>query len=222
MIEQLKLDDYILLKEFMKTIGDDAFRSGHFKRFKKHEFLAHKGNSIYRCFFILDGELSVYNEFDNGKIYNIEQIRAGMIVGEMEIVAKIDVFSATVVANTDVLVYSFTKESYHEWMNQSSEFIAQANIRLASMLCQISTTHGENIVYSSREVLARLLIRMYGTQPKATLILNDTRKDLSEKTGLSIRSINRVIRWFLDQNYLEISKGKILLNPKYIERLKSI
>lgn len=217
---QKTVKKYPLIQKLFSSLEDVILQQCLLMTYHKNDFLCHKGTPITKCQLILSGHLSVYNEFENGKIYNIEDIHDGMIIGEMEISAHFKTYTASVAANTDTDVLVFPVSVYQHLMNTSLPFIQGVNTRLGSMLCQLSNSHGENLVYPAKDIIARFLIRTAEEANSDPCVIKETREAISEKTGLSLRSVQRAIKSFADRGMITLDKGKINVTKVQINALK--
>lgn len=208
-----------LFRPILDSVHHEGVDFLRIKHFTKNEFLCHKGHEVNHCLFILSGDLSVVNEFDNGKTYNFETISKGLMIGEMELAAASPYYSASVIANSNTTVVEVPNDIYQQWSNYP-EFVKQSQQRLASMLCSISASHGETLVYNAHQLMLRFFIRSFEEQSLEVFTCQDTRDVIAEKTGLSLRSVNRAIKSLADQKLITISQGKVQLRDFQVKQMK--
>ncbi|MFF0826188.1 helix-turn-helix domain-containing protein [Brevibacillus sp. NPDC003440] len=69
--------------------------------------------------------------------------------------------------------------------------------------------------------MASLLIQLAqeNTVDKKAAIIPLKRQHMAERLGISIRSVNRVIKRLRENHYLSIAKGKIVIEPEQLRRL---
>lgn len=219
-IDPLFLED-TYLNNFFKKVDYAHADKCKIVTYAPKEFLAIRGFKADRCILVISGKLRVYNQFMNGKNYVLEDISQGAIIGEMEAVCAWPEYTSTVEAATEAKGLLFSNEIYMSWLTKNHEFALGSAKRLGKMMCNASNSKGENLVFSSTLSLALLLRRYYveNSGKDGSVIVNETRSELSEKSGNSIRTVNRSIKTLIGLGLITIRKGKIWIDKNSFAKL---
>ena len=197
----------------------EALEQCQMKNLKSGTILAHKYEPIAWCYFMISGECSAYNEFENGRHYMISHFGRGIMVGEMEAIAGVEHYLHAVYIEKNGTAIAIPREVHARWMKRYPAFSRSAAERLANMLCTQSWTGGETKILRANELVGRFLMRLYRAEDKAALIVSDTRERLSDKLGISVRTLNRVVASFDQKGWIQLRKGKITLDAVQYKRL---
>lgn len=219
-IDPLFLEDEYL-NYFFKKVNYAHTDKCKITTYAPKELLAIRGFKAEKCILVLSGKLRVYNQFINGKNYVLEDISQGAVIGEMEAAGKWGEYTSTVEAATEAKGLVFPHEVYISWLMNSHEFAVDAAMRLGRMMCNSSSFKGENLVFSSGLSIAMLLRRYYveNVGKDGNVIVNETRNQLSEKSGTSLRTVNRSIKTLINLGIITIRKGKIFMDKDSFSKL---
>ncbi|MGK5508354.1 Crp/Fnr family transcriptional regulator [Brevibacillus formosus] len=115
-----------------------------------------------------------------------------------------------------------SREDFLTCFEDSHAFAKELARTIANKIHHRSSKIGENIFYPVLYNMTTLLIQLaqeYKVDNKAGIIPLK-RQHLAERLGISIRSVNRAIKRLRENHYLSIAKGKIVIEPEQLLRLK--
>lgn len=209
------------LRNFFELVNFDDIDACSYEYINPKATLLRSGDPTSFIWFLVQGEMWAFNHFLNGKKYSTERIIPGDVIGEMEIVAKYPKYISTVTAVSLCLVVKVPSEIYVRWMSTHPRFALSAAYRFASSLCRNATLVGVNNMLTAYESVGMLLCNLYHERNKDNkpLLLAETRQDLADQSGVSVRSVNRVIAKLLEDQHLKLKRGKILMT---VESYQSI
>lgn len=218
---QAILKQYPAADALFRFCEDADIEQCRIQKLRAGNMLAHKYEPIEACHFIVSGECSAYNEFENGRHYMVSHFGHGMMIGEMELVAGLTHYLHSVHIEKKGWAIAIPAAIHAKWMNIHHTFARSAAERLAVMLCAQSWTSGEAKIFRADERVARFLMRAChaADESQTDLILSDTREQLSDKLGMSVRTLNRTLAAFSQRGWIQIKKGKITLDAAHYARL---
>ncbi len=214
------INNDIAIKEFFDMIQHNYVDNCHIKKYNAKSIVVKKHEPVLCCYYIVSGELKVYNEFFNGKNYIFDKIAKGQIIGEMEVLASESNYTSTVECNTNCTLIVFPKTVYEYWLNTYHNFAIECAKRIGKMIYNTAVKTGETVVYSSSHIIASILVNQYQNSDEDFVKIKDTRQVLSEKSGLSLRTVNRIIHKFNKIDYITLEKGKICISQQNYDKLK--
>lgn len=180
-------------------------------------------------FFVVNGITAVYHYIENGEQFRYYYICKNDVIGysdKKDTTSEYHSFS--VKATTDVVLLKISKELLTEILNDYPQFEYKIFNRIIVRLHDSLKTQIECKKYNSNINIVSYLIYSYGiyhtlydSNYTGHVVINETRSNISDFTGISIRSINNTIDLLKTLNCISIIKGKVNINTKEFELLKS-
>ncbi|KNF07561.1 cAMP-binding protein [Gottschalkia purinilytica] len=170
---------------------------------------------------ICKGEVRIINEFENGNIYVIEKNKAIDFIGEVTALSDKKKTSVTTEAVTTCTIIQLPITDFFKWIELDNNFLLIISKRVANKLYNSSYVRGVELFYSASHLIIDFLINYVdqNTNKKDQIIVALTRQEISEKLGVTIRTVNRAIKKLKDENLISINKGKIYINNNQYEQL---
>ena len=153
-------------------------------------------------YIIRKGKVKVYSLTHTGVKY-LERIYCeNDLFGELEVFADKPILNY-VEALEPCDAIKISKESFLEWIKSDSEFSLYVHVQLSKKMYHTSINSKANIAYSLKY---RLLFFLWKFLDEHNL--DTVHKDiLVEGVGSNIRSVNRIIKELVDENFVEYNKG---------------
>ena len=153
-------------------------------------------------YIIRKGKVKVYSLTHTGVKY-LERIYCeNDLFGELEVFADKPILNY-VEAIEPCEAIKISKESFLEWIKSDSEFSLYVHVQLSKKMYHTSINSKANIAYSLKY---RLLFFLWKFLDEHNL--DTVHKDiLVEGVGSNIRSVNRIIKELVDENFVEYNKG---------------
>lgn len=172
--EQQKRKENIIIKQYVK--GQKLF----FQNEKAMKVLLVK-EGITKCFFTED----------NDKQYILEFLGRGEIIGEIEFIRKI-VCLCNIEAMTDVTVYAISPDYFSELIKYDLKLNNMLLDVFAERIINTSSRASYQQLYSIEHSLGKLL-KLQSKQE-----INISKEDMASYLGVTVRSLNRILKSFLD------------------------
>ena len=173
--------------------------------------IVRKDDDLTSFSIICKGKVRIINEFDNGNVYLIEQNQAIDFIGEVTALAGERKTSVTIEAITNCIIIQMSLKDFYKWIEADNNFLLMISKGVASKLYTSSYTKGVELFYPAIHLLVDFLIDYSGKdinkKDKAIVLL--TRQQISEKLGVTVKTVNRTIKRLKDEDMISVSKGKI-------------
>ncbi|SFE07771.1 cAMP-binding domain of CRP or a regulatory subunit of cAMP-dependent protein kinases [Chitinophaga sp. CF118] len=124
---------------------------------------------------------------DNGKDYILEFLGEGEIVGEIEAIRNQRAI-CSVEALTPVSIYTMSNVQFMHFVKTMPDFSAVIVELLATRVSNSSIKGARQQLYTLSQILPQLLSALNAQQ------ITFTKQDLSEYMGISVRSLNRLLK----------------------------
>ena len=180
------------------------------------------GADCTHIFIILSGKVTGVEWPMHERPYPFKDFGPGDFFGEIECFAGLTQYRISIITSTRCRVLSIPADVYMEWMRMDVDALflrAQENMR------RLITQTAEARKYLFMEGKDRLmvhLIRKYEQHmpPPRLLELRQTRPQLAEEIGFSIKTLNRSIQKLEELGLIWLQRGKIVLPREGYLRMK--
>ena len=195
------------------TVTDDfQTESGAIKKdFLKGEIIVEEGSNALFFFYLLEGELSVFNYAEDGKEFIQHKVKPNNFFGEPAVLLEKSFPGTVKVTSNKAIILKIENKKFIAYLlnhpQQMLEFtksVAQKSI--------IKTNSLRNLIFLNPE--DRLLrnfsdLKKADGKPDQKFLIDMTRQDLANLTGLRIETVIRTIKKMERENKLTIQRGKI-------------
>ncbi|MDR2283432.1 MAG: Crp/Fnr family transcriptional regulator [Sphingobacterium sp.] len=157
------------------------------KHYVKGERLLTQSEKATKLFFVMAGITKCFFTEENGKSYILEFLGKGEVIGEIELIRDISCL-CTVEAMTDVTVYAITPNYFSRLLQQD---IGLSNLLLevfAERIVNTASRASYQQLYTIEHSLKKLL------ELEARQEIRIPKEDIASYLGVSIRSLNRVLK----------------------------
>lgn len=181
--------------------------------YKNKEIICTQDEAVRNLIFLLEGKIRVVNSHHNGKRVEMASITAPYILGEMELLSQSPGYVSSVEACGPVKCVQISKEDYYDCLSNDNKFTNNVLKRMSRMLCQSSRRAAFDLISSNEGVLINYFLRLMEENKNMNefCLKNHTRVVLSERTGISQRTLNRLLANFQKEGYIKIVSGKVCL-----------
>jgi CRP-like cAMP-binding protein len=149
--------------------------------------LIHQDEQLSNVYIIRSGIAKCFITEDNGKDYILEFLGEGEVLGEIEAIRKQKTI-CSVEAVTPLAVYIMSNVQFLELLRTMPDFNAIMLELLATRVANSSIKSARQQLYTLSEILPQLLSMLDAQK------ITFTKQDLAEYMGISIRSLNRLLK----------------------------
>lgn len=199
------------LRDFTGRIPEELDGQFQLRTYPAHTLIHQKDSPLERIGVLLRGTFRVVNEFENGNVFMIETNDAVSFIGEVTLLAEAATTSVTIETVTDCLVAFLPVETFDRWLRQDIGLLRAVSRHVAAKLYCSSYSRGERLFYSAKYVLLKYLVRQaeeQGVRTAGQVVLNKTRRQISEEVGMAEKTINRTLAQLVKDGVLSIQRGK--------------
>lgn len=182
------------------------------------------GDKCSNIYIILSGKVTGIDWPINERAYSFKDFGPGDFFGEIECFADLANYRISVVTVTRCKVLVIPAPFYMEWIRNDVEALySRAKVNMRRLITQ--TTDARRYLFlEAKERLVLYLIRKYEQrQPNdksVELNLSQTRNQLAEEIGFSIKTLNRNIKILEEMGFIHMNKGKISITEDSYHEMK--
>lgn len=183
------------------------------KQFDAGDPILKQGETVHRIFVIKEGITKCYISEENGKDFIFEFLGKGEIIGEIEFLRNINCL-CTIDAVSSVSVYSLSTSYFKKLLHENPELNTLLLNELADRI--INTCRRSS--YQQLYTLEYGLLKLFELQLAEQMTI--TKEDMAAYLGITIRSLNRVIKELKAKLSDENNFGKLKSIVHYTVLLK--
>ena len=188
----------------------------------EEETLIEAGERCSNIYIILSGRVTGIEWPMKERPYFFKDYSPGDFFGEIEYFAGLTNYRISVVTVSRCRVAVIPVVYYMEWLQNDVEALylrTQENMR---RLIEQTADARKYLFIEGRERLLMHLIRKYEQKqpPKKLLELKQSREQLSEEIGFSVKTLNRNIKRLKEEDFIQIKKGKIVIGEEGYLQMK--
>lgn len=167
---------------------------------------------INTIWILLLGQVKALEEYTTGDIYTFKKFPAPEVFGEMEVLADINKFRATLVTETECVFLNIPVDDYQDLLKNNSQYLyKRTNIILKRVLDEQKHMR-MFLMIKSIDRIKIYLIQQYQLNAKDYFcVLKITRQQMAEETGYAVKTVNRVIKKLEEEDLLKIEGQRIII-----------
>lgn len=212
------------LKELFQDELDQYMEESNIVYLKEGVRFVTSRDKIKKVWVLLAGTVHVLEEYRTGMAYIFQENRSPSVFGEMEVLADIEFFMASLIAKTTCLCLTIPVPIYLQCLRKQPMLLykrAQINLK---MLLENGHDNRMYLQLRSLERLKLYFIKNYEVKNSEEIcILRVTHQQIADETGYSIKTVLRGVNKLKEQGYLSVQGQKIrITQDQYKNMLHSI
>ena len=180
--------------------------------FKKKDTLFREDQKATNLYYLLEGEIKIYNNDSEGKEFLISTVSNHTFLGEPPFLLGERYPANAIVTSETAKVFCFNEELFQKFMIDNPELLFQFTKEIARKAYE-KTMKLKSIVHlcPHERILQYLKIhkRNLGIEPEDKTIIDVTRKEMANSTGLAIETVIRTVKKMEREEKLQLINHKI-------------
>jgi CRP-like cAMP-binding protein len=179
------------------------------KKYNKGSLIANEGSKSLYFYYLIEGELSVYNFTPEGKEFLQHKVKEKNFFGEPAVLLEKPFPGNVEVISEQAEILKIKRENFLQYLKNNPDWCLEFTKSIAEKSI-IKSNSLKNIVFLNPEdrIIKQFNDYKEGTEQK--MVIELTRKELSNMTGLRIETIIRTIKKMEKEGKLEIKNGKVV------------
>ena len=189
---------------------------------EKNDTLLRKGEPIANVYVVINGIFSIEEPAYTGDVYSFTKIKSNSLLGELEVLMNDEISQFTVRAAMAAQLLEIPRAIFLEWLETDIQFCNYVLRHLAVKTMANAQTISDYPFSSGLKKVVNFLLIYCEEETNAgtgfPLVVDYTRVAMSEKLGISVRSINRAVSNLKSQGIIGVANKKITVNKmQYIK-----
>lgn len=179
------------------------------KKYSKGSIIANEGSKSLYFYYLIDGELSVYNFTPEGKEFLQHKVKEKNFFGEPAVLLEKPFPGNVEVTSEFAEILKIKRENFLQYLKNNPDWCLEFTKSIAEKSI-IKSNSLKNIVFLNPEDRIIKQFNDYKEGAEQKMVIELTRKELSNMTGLRIETIIRTIKKMEKEGKLEIKNGKVV------------
>ncbi|MFF2484500.1 Crp/Fnr family transcriptional regulator [Paenibacillus sp. NPDC058071] len=208
------MNNYRWLHEMLEHMPPDLFVHWELWRYYPEELVCEQGEHPDVFYIVIEGHLKVEHILDDGTVLIIAYLYPGQMISDIEI-ALMTPYVCRITAETQASTLVLKKEIYQKWLLADNHFLLYLTKQLAGKLYETVRKSIDNVSMSLRHKLLRYLysqVEPINFNQQASFIIPISREDIASQWGVTLRSVNRVLKELKDREIIYVDKNRIICN----------
>ena len=178
------------------------------KKHEKNSLIINEGSTSLYFYYLLEGELSVYNLTPEGKEFLQHKVKENNFFGEPAVLLEKPFPGTVEVTSEFAKILRIKRENFLQYLKNNPDWSLEFTKSIAEKSI-IKSNSLKNIVFLNPEDRIIKQLNDYKEGKDEKIIVELTRKELSNMTGLRIETIIRTIKKMEKDGKLQIVNGKV-------------
>lgn len=191
----------------LQSLANIAIR----RNYKKNMMIIQQGDDTNSMFVLIEGEMRVYVEDDQGKQLTVRILKSGSSFGEVALIGDFP-RTASVVTITDCAVAAFTREKYLSFLKQHPEISLALARTLANMVRETTEELGSIALRDVYGRISHILEKYSFENDEHRLVPKFTHREIAGMIGSSREMVSKILKELETGSYISISDKHYVIN----------
>lgn len=187
-------------------------------RKEKNSIFVEENAEVDNVYILVEGIVRAIDYRICGIVYDYMRFYSVKVFGAMEILLNMTKYRTTLITATECTMLVISKSAFEKWMLNDINALHMEIESIGTYLLEQSRKERVFLFLQGNDRIMYLFTQIYeqaGTKNQCVLDL--TRVELSERSGLSVKTINRSVKKMEEDGYITRSGNKIIItNRQYL------
>lgn len=179
---------------------------------RKKDILFREDQRATQLYYLLEGEITIYNTDSEGKEFLINRVNDHHFLGEPPFLLGERYPANALITSETAVIYSFTDELFNTFMVSNPDLLIRFTREIAKKAFE-KTIKLKSIVHQCpHERILNFLKnhkRSLGLEPETKTIIEVTRKEMANSIGLAVETVIRTVKKMEREQKIELINHKI-------------
>lgn len=225
-IPELKKIDNARREQFYKYFGNAPvwlLQSFIVEKMEKGKIFVCEGSEINTIYFIVDGLIKATDYRVYGIKFDFILFTNVYAYGGMEVIMGLDTYKTSLQTVTNCTVLKISKDKFATWLNTDFSALKYEAKLMGEYLLEQARSVRAFLFLQGADRLAMLLVNRYQKFAiKNVLVLKNDRQELSDYTGLSVKTITRALKKLEESGMVSKQGSRIVINKQQYIKMQEM
>lgn len=217
-----RLDEkkYAELEEYFSGAPKWLIDSFQIVKLEKEFTFIRENEPVTYIYLIIKGVIRAADYRIYGIVYDFMRVDQLEAMGGMEIVLDLPTYRATIQTVTPCIAIKIPKDAYEKWLNTDIKALKREAKTVGCYLLETDRKSRAYLFLQGSDRLGLYLLDLYKKHAKEErFLVRSTRTELSEMTGLCVRTVNRSIKKFYENGWITKEGNKFSINKEQYNQM---
>lgn len=196
----------------------DSFRIVHME--KDYVFIKEK-TDVDTVYLLVNGIVKAIDYRIFGIAYDYMWFYPIKVFGVMEILLDLEKYMSTLITVTPCTMMVISKKKFEDWMRNDINALFLETKSMGTYLLEQARKERIFLFAQGIDRVTLLFIHLYEKiSDNNQCVLKITRQEIADRSGLSIKTINRAIKTMTEKGYISRDKNKIIILENQYLKMK--
>ena len=182
-----------------------------------------EGTPVDSVLIMVEGAVKAVDHRIFGIEYDYMRFYAVKMFGSMEMLLDIDQYKTTLKTVTPCIFLVIPGERFIDWIDKDMNALRMETKSMGTYLLEQGRRERSFLFLNGMDRLMMVFMRSYEWQhadnENGGCVVNYTRQELSDNSGLSVKTINRSVKKLVEDGYISRRGNKILISTEQYEAI---
>lgn len=220
-MKQLKSEKKEYLDKFLENAPIWLLNSIQFVNMKKNFVFIKERGEVDKIYILLDGIVKGIDYRMFGIAYSYMRFSPIKVFGSMELILEVPTFKTTLVTVTDCKMLVIPIHKYAKWMHNDINALFMDTKSMVNYLLEQARKERIFLFLQGTDRLFMLFMQMYEESAKNHICkINLTRQELSDCSGLCVKTVNRAVKKLENEHFIEKEGHKLIVTKQHYLKIK--
>lgn len=212
--------DYI--NRYLSNAPRWLLESMHIVHIDKNKVFIEENKNVDMVYILVDGIVRAIDYRFFGIEYDYMWFYAIKVFGAMEVLLNIEKYKTTLMTVSKCTLFVIPKSKFEKWMMNDISALRMETESMGRYLLEQARKERVFLFLQGSDRVTYLFTQIFEQSSiNGKCILSMTRKELSERSGLSIKTINRAIKTMEEKGDISRNGNKIIIDQMQYIRMKN-
>lgn len=222
-VDTLQVDQKAYLNRYFKDAPEWILDSFQLVKIPPNTVFIEEGEQVEGIFILIKGKVSAMEERVLEMVYKHYEFYPIEVFGAMELIGELDEYMTTLVATEECVLLKTSRAKYERWLSEDHNAFRMQAARIERYLLTQARKERLNVLLGGVERVIMMLCHSYEVLAENSIkSVCVSRKEVFEKTGLSERTVTRVLKDLESKSYISRRGWDIIISFDQYQVLKEL
>lgn len=208
------------LEEYLDSAPIWLLNAFHVKRFRADQQILRENEPVDRVYILVEGVVRGIDYQESGENFECMWFGPVTVFGSMEILLRVEEYRTTLETVTPCLLLEISRNLYEKWMLSDCHALLIEISTVGNFLLDQVKQARSLLFMEGRERLLIFMARQYkGGLDTGECHISATRQQIADCTGLSVRTVNRLLRELETDGLIQRKDAKIRISGEQFQKI---
>ncbi len=188
---------------------------------QKNTVFIDENTSVDNVYIVTQGVVRAIDYRIQGVAYDYMWFYPVKVFGAMEVVFNISQYMTTLMTVTPCTMLVISKANYERWIWEDKNALRMEMESIGGYLLEQNRKDRVFLFLQGTDRILYILVKNYELRKtESKYIFDMSRQELAERSGLSIKTVNRAIKKMVEDHFIERNKRKIVITEDQYNKMK--